>query len=39
MFQAAALGIAFNPIDEDVIRGAHHVVRDASLSAVLPFLL
>ncbi|HNU36620.1 MAG TPA: HAD-IB family phosphatase, partial [Methanomassiliicoccales archaeon] len=39
MFQAASLGIAFNPIDEDVVRGAHHVIRDASLSAVLPYLL
>lgn len=39
MFQAASLGIAFNPIDEEVVRGAHHVIRDASLSAVLPFLL
>jgi hypothetical protein len=39
MFQGSSLGIAFNPIDEDVVRGAHHVVRDASLSAVLPFLL
>ena len=39
MFQTASLGIAFNPIDEEVIQGAHHVVRDASLSAVLPFLL
>ncbi|NLX47541.1 MAG: HAD-IB family phosphatase [Euryarchaeota archaeon] len=39
MFQAASLGIAFNPIDDDVVRGAHHVVRDASLSAVLPLLL
>lgn len=39
MFQGSSLGIAFNPIDEEVMRGAHHVVRDASLSAVLPFLL
>lgn len=39
MFQASSLGIAFNPIDEEVVRGAHHVIRDASLSAVLPFLL
>jgi phosphoserine phosphatase len=39
MFQASSLGIAFNPIDEDVVRGAHHVIRDASLSAVLPLLL
>ncbi len=39
MFQACSLGIAFNPIDEDVVKGAHHVVRDASLSAVLPYLL
>ncbi len=39
MFKGAALGIAFNPIDEDVVRGADRVVRAASLSAVLPFLL
>lgn len=39
MFQASSLGIAFNPIDEEVVRGAHHVIRDASLCAVLPFLL
>ncbi len=39
MFQVSSLGIAFNPIDEEVVRGAHHVIRDASLSAVLPFLL
>jgi len=39
MFKASTLGIAFNPIDEDVVRGAHHVVRDASLRAVLPYLL
>lgn len=39
MFKGSSLGIAFNPIDEEVVRGAHQVVRDASLSAVLPFLL
>jgi len=39
MFKGASLGIAFNPIDDDVIKGAHHVVRDPCLSAVLPFLL
>lgn len=39
MFQVSALGIAFNPIDEEVVRGAHHVVRNSSLSAVLPYLL
>ena len=39
LFQGSSLGIAFNPIDEDVVRGAHHVVRHASLSAVLPYLL
>jgi phosphoserine phosphatase len=39
LFQGSSLGIAFNPIDEEVARGAHHVVRHPSLSAVLPFLL
>ncbi|MCG7843908.1 MAG: HAD-IB family phosphatase [Methanomassiliicoccales archaeon] len=39
MFKGSSLGIAFNPIDEDVVQGAHHVVRDASLSAVLPYLI
>jgi len=39
MFKGSSLGIAFNPIDEDVVRGAHHVVRGSCLSAVLPFLL
>jgi phosphoserine phosphatase len=39
MFQGSALGIAFNPIDEEVVRGAHHVIRGPCLSAVLDLLL
>ncbi len=39
MFRGSSLGIAYNPIDEEVVRGAHHVVRHSSLSAVLPFLI
>jgi len=39
MFQGSSLGIAFNPIDDDVVKGAHHVVRAADLSAVLPYLI
>jgi len=39
MFKRAGLGIAFNPIDEEVVKGADHVVRAASLCAVLPYLL
>ena len=39
MFRGASMGIAFNPIDDDVIRGAHHVIRGPCLSAVLPHLL
>ncbi|MDD1771363.1 MAG: HAD family phosphatase [Methanomassiliicoccales archaeon] len=39
MFRGSSLGIAFNPIDEEVVKGADLVVRDASLSAVLPYLI
>ncbi|MCX6650108.1 MAG: HAD family phosphatase [Methanomassiliicoccales archaeon] len=39
MFEGSSLGIAFNPIDEEVVRNADHVVRNADLSAVLPYLL
>lgn len=39
MFRGSSLGIAFNPIDEEVVKGADLVVRDADLSAVLPHLI
>ncbi len=39
MFKACGLSIAFNPMDERVGDSATFVVRDRSLSAVLPFIL
>lgn len=39
MFQACAFGVAVNPGDEDVRRGARHVVEGKNLAPVLPLLL
>jgi phosphoserine phosphatase len=39
MFEASALGIAFNPVDERARKAAHHVVEGKDLRLILPYLL
>jgi phosphoserine phosphatase len=39
MFQVSRIGIAFNPIDDDVVKGAHFVIRSNDLTSVLDALI
>lgn len=39
MFRGCGLSIAYNPVDELVVRNADHVVRSYDLQDVLPFIL
>lgn len=39
MFESCGLSIAFNPSDEMVAKKATHVVRDKSLTAILPYIV
>lgn len=39
MFEACGVSIAFNPIDDVVVKKATYIVKDKNLTAILPILL